>query len=288
MTTTTTRRIRLMALATALVVFIAVVWLAVVNHEHRTSYQEAQRLAAAGQTAAAYEIFHGLGDYRDAAAQAQALLDADPALPYRSADKGEIITFGAYEQDNDRANGAEPIQWLVLDRIDDQLLLLSVNCLDSRPYHATPFAAVTWETSDLRAWLNETFLQEAFTPSQQSLIVSTRNENADQSPVGTDGGAETTDRVFALSQTDTVIYMHDAADRDYLGRAPVTDYAATGQVHVDDDGMADWWLRSPGTYEYTAQYVAASGEPSISGAYVDAEYGVRPAVWLDTSAGGAQ
>ena len=28
---------------------------------------------------------------------------------------GDIITFGSYEQDNDTSNGAEPIEWRVLD-----------------------------------------------------------------------------------------------------------------------------------------------------------------------------
>ena len=38
---------------------------------------------------------------------------------------GDIITFGHYEQDNNLDNGAEPIEWIVLDVQDGKALLLS-------------------------------------------------------------------------------------------------------------------------------------------------------------------
>ena len=61
----------------------------------------------------------------------------------------EIVTFGKYEQDGLRSNGAEAIEWLVLDVQEDKALLLSRYALDSMPYHDN-YKAVTWETSDLR------------------------------------------------------------------------------------------------------------------------------------------
>ncbi|MDO4901623.1 DUF6273 domain-containing protein [Actinomyces sp.] len=246
--------LRIVALATTVLVLAAVAGLAVVAHQRRTSHREA--------------------------------VAADPALAYRSATKGEVIELGVYEQDGDAADGAEPIQWFVLDRLDNRLLLLSVDCLASRPYNAESFAAVTWEHSDLRRWLNDAFLDTAFTAAEQQLISPAQLRNDDQSIVGISGGQDTTDRVFVLSQTEALIYLHDDADRDYFGRAAVSTYAATGTLHVDEEGLADWWLRSPGGYEYTAQYVRTNGETAVSGAYVDAEYGVRPALWLDVSEAG--
>lgn len=38
---------------------------------------------------------------------------------------GNVVTYGHYEQDNDTANGKEPIEWVVLDVQGDKALLIS-------------------------------------------------------------------------------------------------------------------------------------------------------------------
>ena len=144
-----------------------------------------------------------------------------------------------------------------------------------------PFEDITWEHSDLRAWMNGDFYESAFTPVQRGLIETVHNENADQSITGASGGAPTDDRVFALSETESVIYFSTPAARSDIGAAPVTEHAAESPLSVSEDGNADWWLRSPGTYGFATQFVDASGTPSLSGANVDLQYGVRPALWID-------
>ena len=64
--------------------------------------------------------------------------------------KGDIVTFGRFEQDNNPGNGAEPIEWQVLAVENDQALLITRLLLETRPYNAE-WVDVTWETSDLRA-----------------------------------------------------------------------------------------------------------------------------------------
>ena len=112
------------------------------------------------------------------------------------------------------------------------------------------------------------------------------NENADQSITGASGGAATDDRVFALSETESVIYLNTAAARSDIGAALATQHAAEGPLSVSEDGTTDWWLRSPGTYGFATQFVDASGTPSLSGANVDLQYGVRPALWIDVAGTG--
>ncbi len=251
-------------------------------------YREAVALDEAGDAQGAYEIFHALGGYSDAAQRAQALVEADPALPYRSASKGDTVSFGVYEQDGDADNGPEPIQWVVLDKIDGRLLLLSADILEARQYHHVPFEEVTWENSDLRAWMNGDFYEGAFTPVQRGLIETVHNKNADQSITGASGGAATDDRVFALSETEAVIYFNTAAARSDIGAALASQHAAAGPLSVSEDGAADWWLRSPGTYGFATQFVDASGTPSLSGANVDLQYGVRPALWINVAGAGEE
>ena len=153
-----------------------------------------------------------------------------------------------------------------------------------------PFEEVTWENSDLRAWMNGDFFDAAFTPAQQGIIPSVLNDNADQSITGAAGGAPTQDRVFALSEQESVIYLSTSAARSDIGAAPASQAAASGTLSVSEEGTADWWLRSPGTYPFAAQYVDAAGTPLTSGANVDVLYGVRPALWIDCAevGGGGQ
>ena len=256
------------AVALAAVLLALTLGFVVYNHQRGERYAEAVRLAEAGDASGAYAIFVGLGGYADAAQRGAGLVEKDPAVPYRRAAKGDVINFGSFEQDGNEANGPEPIQWIVLERFDDRLLVLSADVLEARQYNHVPFQDVTWADSDLRAWMNGDFFASAFTPAQQGIIPSVLNENADQSIAGTPGGAPTQDRVFA---------------------APVSQAAASGSLAVSEDGTADWWLRSPGTYAFAAQYVDTAGTPLPSGANVDVLYGVRPALWIDIAeVGGGQ
>ena len=276
-----------MRIGAVLLVLSLVTVLAIVVR-NAVRYREAIALDEAGDPQGAYEIFRSLGWYGDAAQRAQALVEADPALPYRSASKGDTVSFGSYEQDGNTQNGPEPIQWIVLDKIDGQLLLLSADVLEARQYHHVPFEEVTWENSDLRAWMNGDFYDGAFTPVQRGLIETVHNENADQSITGASGGAATDDRVFALSETESVIYLNTPAARSDIGAAPASVHASAGPLSGSEDGTADWWLRSPGTYGIATQFVDASGVPSLSGANVDLQYGVRPALWINVEGAGEE
>lgn len=251
------------------------------------AYREALRLEEVGEREGAYRAYSRLDGYADSAERLRGMTEADPALPYRSAKKGDLIEFGSFEQDGDAANGPEPIRWIVLDRIDGRLLLLSHDSLDAAPYHRVPFEPVTWERSDLRRWMNSDFPAAAFNESELSLVPTVEVPNAPQSATGTAAGPATRDRVFALSETEASIYISDAVERAALGSAALSVAVVDDDLPTDEEGRADWWLRSPGTYDFTAQYVDREGVRHGSGAAADATYGVRPALWLDTSAGGA-
>jgi len=255
------------------------------NRNKADTYQKAVQMAQTGNTSDAYRLFRELGSYQDAEQRLSELAAADVLLPYRAAEKGSIVSFGHFEQDNDLSNGPEPIQWIVLDKIDGQLLLLSASCLKGMAYNTAAFTPVTWETSSLRAWLNEDFFSSAFTEEEKALILTVSNENPDHSIVETPGGRDTWDRVFVLCERDTVIYLNDPADQEAVGKAQGTEYAKANGLQTDEEGNASWWLRSPGMYEYIAQFVDQNGEPYTNGASTDIDYlcGVRPVMWLDTN-----
>ena len=70
-------------------------------------------------------------------------------------DIGSVVLFGSYEQDNDISNGPEIIDWTVLDKKDNKLLLISNNALDCQPYNISD-TDITWENCSLREWMNDT------------------------------------------------------------------------------------------------------------------------------------
>ena len=130
------------------------------------------------------------------------------ASDYRVGDK---IQLGTYEQDDNNSNGKEPITWTILDKKGGKVLLLSEKCLDVRPYD-TSEASVTWETSELRAWLNDEFLSAAFDSNEQGYIVETENKNP-KSASGISGGSDTDDMVFLLSARECESYLKSNSDR---------------------------------------------------------------------------
>lgn len=252
------------------------------KNDRSRRYDRALALIEEGEVQEAYQILSSLDDFRDASSKKADLLSQDPMLPFRNAGRGDTVRFGRWEQDNDASNGQETIEWTVLDRIDGRLLLLSTSVLDGRSYHSESFAEITWADSELRSWLNDTFLTEAFTEAERVFIPTVSNRNADQSSVGTEGGPDTEDRVFLLSETEVKIYLNDEMSQDTVGRAIASPYAAAHQVETDAEGYACWWLRSPGVYPYSAQFIDQNGKLYLSGAYTDIDYqfGVRPVIWL--------
>ena len=97
---------------------------------------------------------------------------ADTKIVYDQINPGDYISFGSYEQDNDTTNGSEPIDWLVLDKKDSKALIISRYGLDAKVFHKE-CVEVTWESCDLRGWLNDTFYREAFTVDEQNQIAET-------------------------------------------------------------------------------------------------------------------
>ena len=267
----------------AIAVLVVAGWLIITNALKASRYKEAGQLLQAGDSEGAYHLFQILGDYRDAKEQADHLVSQDVLLPCRGAEKYDMVSFGRMEQDNDPDNGPEPIDWIVLDKIDGRLLLLSSACLLGKAYNEESFAPVTWETSSLRTWLNNDFYNSSFSEDERKAIPEVFNRNEDHSTVETPGGKDTKDRVFLLSESDAVIYLHDPDDRDYIGRALGTDFAIANGLIPDEDEFCSWWLRSPGMYEYIAQYVDQQGKPNSNGGSTDIDYyfGVRPCIWVN-------
>lgn len=203
---------------------------------------------------------------------------------YESAGIGDIIEFGLYEQDNNDENGYEAIEWIVLDKEDNRILVLSKYCLDVEPYYYAN-KDVTWETSTIRQWLNENFLERAFSVNEADIIMEAELKNLDNEMGYYDegkGGNDTKDKVFLLSIEEAKKYFSSDSDRI----AEATEYAkeqgASTNFSDSDSEIPRWWLRSPGSDADLASNVREDGSIAKSGLRVDYEgYCVRPALWIN-------
>ncbi len=199
---------------------------------------------------------------------------------------GDVIEFGSYEQDNNVSNGAEAIEWQVLKVQDAKALVISKYALDCQPYHSDR-VAMNWESSSLRKWLNEDFLKKAFTADEQKNIAATTVVNADNPSYGTDGGNDTTDKVFLLSMEEAQTYF----STNDLRKVTPTAYAfaqgaRTSSQEYSSNANCGWWLRSPGYIAFSAGCVTLHGAVYLQGDDVyNTIYGVRPVMWIGEGAG---
>ena len=191
---------------------------------------------------------------------------------------GKTIEFGNYPQDKDGTE--KPIEWIVMKKEGNQVLLLSKYVLDAKSYNEG-WGDVTWETSDIRQWLNNEFYTTAFNKAEKAKIQTSLIKNEDNSEYGTSGGNDTEDKVFLLSEKEADTLFSDEEERI----AKATEYAEKLGVDINENSEekgAWWWLRSPGNDSFYAALVNYYGWVYGDGIGVNCNvYGVRPALHLN-------
>lgn len=241
-------------------------------------YKAAMELYNAGEYEEAFETFEALGGYKDS-------IERTNIARIQAANVGNTIIFGTYEQDNDTSNGNEDLEWLVLAKEDGKLLVISDKALDCQPYNIT-YEYTTWEQCSLRKWLNETFINDAFSENEQVLILNT-TVSADKNPLyNTNPGEETIDKVFLLSISEAEKYFssNDARKCVPTAYAKAQGVPTSDRYSVDGRPTCWWWLRSPGYSQNNAAHVISDGDFKKYGIGVNCGYGaVRPAMWIDLS-----
>lgn len=192
--------------------------------------------------------------------------------------KDNIVEFGSYPQSADADAEKTAIEWKVLTKENGRILLISKYALDCKPYN-TERKNVTWETSYIRKWLNEEFMQAAFIGDEQKWIAEITLENPDNRKYRTKGGRKTQDKIFLLSIEEAEKYFA----LDEARACTPTNYAVANDAYENEEtGNCGFWLRSPGYYQYNAAIVYYDGGVDASGFSVDADFSaVRPALWIN-------
>ena len=258
----------------ACIAFVIVLTTVIIPNQ---KYNAAVELYNAGKYEDAIAAFAALNGHKDSVAQINEIKPKYYKLLLSNASVGSTVFFGSYEQDNNTANGKEDIEWIVLAKERNKVLVISKYALDCQKYNST-YTDVTWETCSLRKWLNGTFLNAAFSSVEQNSIISS-TVTADKNPsYSTSPGKNTTDKVFLLSITEVNKYFSSDNARQCQGTA----YCYAQGAYKGSNGNCWWWLRSPGYDSGDAAGVGHGGSVRGGGSDVDIVLGaVRPALWID-------
>lgn len=266
-------------------------------------YINAVALMDAGNIIEAYEAFVTLDGYKNSADNARSIRFTYEIERLKSANVGDYVVFGAYEQDNDTSNGKEDIEWLVLEVNNGKAFVISKYALDCKMYNnnkehyiiyedikwenghpnfdfSYSVEDITWENCDLREWLNGDFYNSAFSADEKAKI--------DTTTVSTNLDNTVQDKVFLLSTNE----VHKYFDSVHTSLCKPTNYSfyavPVGTYVHSSSGNVWWWLRSSGRDRTRAARVVDDGGVSKYGNYVDNygsyvdDYGyVRPALWIE-------
>jgi len=191
---------------------------------------------------------------------------------------GDRFAFGRYAPEGETEKS--PISWTVLAIEPERMLVLSEKILDMQPYHSSQ-EIIRWEDCDLRRWLNDNFLNSAFSESEQAQIwIPEQLEDPMGDLLWRLFGMETVtaaiqDRIFLLNGTDLdTYYPHEGLF--YTGISTV----GTEAVERTAGSELCWWLRSS-MREYPMAHIVSPCD-SVGASRIDGSNhnGVRPAMWI--------
>ena len=194
-----------------------------------------------------------------------------PGFTYREpTDKYSFQDDNGYEIGNVYWFRYDPISWRLLDPSTG--LLMCDFVIDSQPYtniikasteepgeyyNSGDKYANDWESSYIRAWLNDDFYNTAFTDEEKAIITESKGLD-NTSPHKNDyDSPETDDNIFLLSYNEALneIYGFDK-DKEAFDEAlhlQAGDYAVCRGLYLENHetsefyGNTVWFLRSPGS-----------------------------------------
>lgn len=174
----------------------------------------------------------------------------------------QYVLFGKYDQQD---GYEEPILWRVLYSDNNKALLLSEYVLDTRAFDSQ---APVWDGSDIKAWLNGSFYESAFTTSAQRNCLIT-------------GGNGT---VFLLGKED---YLNTAYGFSAKADANDGNRSARGSAYARNHGLwtsesqyCSYYTRTSSGNGTSLWQIRSSGSIGIA-RYDRDNVGIRPAIWID-------
>lgn len=229
----------------------------------------------------AFEKLDGYKDSKDKIAECEEELKnariEENIAALKKCEVGGTVKLGEYTQNGDN-DEKTAIEWIVLEKQEDKVLLISKNVLEAKFFSKGSENGATWEVSVLRTWLNHDFKNIAFSIREQNIIAAT-TVNMEKNAVyrRVIPGNDTEDCLFLLNATQVAKYFPNIEDRKCVPTA----YAVSKGVVKDESGNCQWWLNLPGSDLFRAAIIDALGNINYEGVGIDnTTIGVRPAMWV--------
>lgn len=202
-------------------------------------YNNAIALMEAGNIVEAYDAFTALNGYKESAEKAESIYDQYLTATLKAAKVGDIITFGSYED--------EKINWYVLEKEENRVFVISQYFVDVMSYDDNGKDNY-WMNCSLRTWLNDTFLNDAFTETEKSRIPTVK-VSTPEGYVGFDRVAFVSeDRVYLLSSGEAKEYPYEIiADSNPSNHHWSRSWWLRGSAGVDRDKNPYAWYVEDGT-----------------------------------------
>jgi len=189
----------------------------------------------------AEEIFLELNDYKDSE---ERIINITKKIIAQS-EIGGTVKVGRYK-------------WILLDKQDEQVLLMKKAEVKSVPYH-NALEDITWKDSTLRSYLNDQFIDESFNLKERDRIMLTEVINSNNGLYGTEAGENTKDYIYLLSIEEVETYNF------YFPKI-----------------LGSSWLRSPGYGKNSACFLTENKKLMNYGYAVDEEtFCAHPVFWFD-------
>ncbi len=195
---------------------------------------------------------------------------------------GQVVTFGKYETDKNVANGAEDLEWIVLDVIEEggkaRALIVTKDVVGSPDgWNKLNEANTSYAESNLHSWCQDfftAFTQYDVTLRDKILTVQVETEGAGDPVVA---------NAYALSKEDVEAYF--TGDMAQYLKATPTDAARTeGVTAYGKDRTAIYYLRNAGKTEDGTQWgcgINKEGEIDEGLSMTSGSYGARVCMNVD-------
>ncbi|MGI6072707.1 MAG: DUF6273 domain-containing protein [Lachnospiraceae bacterium] len=159
------------------------------------------------------------------------------------------------------------LTWLVLEDRDGKQFVVSQDIVGQKAFNSAGGES-TWETSEIRIFLNDEFFDQTFSDDEKARIEETNVVTGANSKYGITGGNDTTDKIFILSIEEAEQYL---VGSDYI-------------IAKNTDGQPAWWhLRTMGEAKDVQACVTVEGAVDYHGPHggvTNEEGGIRPAMWI--------
>ncbi len=180
----------------------------------------------------------------------------------------KCIPFGRCVQN--KKDALDPLEWIVLSKKNDQLLLLSRRGISCKEFdYFGHYIGTSWSESGIREWLNSVFFDNVFNQEEKNTILK-----CDYSEFGNENNSKT--YVFLLSDDQIKKYLSQEEEQCFL--TPLAAAQNPDYLEADLNTPCSWWINKSGSKQ---NKVCICGATMSEADCTDSNIAVRPAIIVD-------